>query len=69
MASISELKRMIVNLKMELVEAQIPKGHCPYTYHTALSRYMKDCTMDCDKCRERFMLTMKNRIEKEVEKL
>ena len=69
MAEISELKEMIINLKMQLVKTQIPKGHCPYTYNTALSKRMKDCTMECDKCRERFMAVMRKKITKEVENL
>ena len=69
MADINELKEMIINLKMQLVKAQIPKGHCPYTYSAELAKHMKDCTMDCEKCRERFMAAMKRKITKEVEEL
>lgn len=69
MDKVNELKKIIVDLRMDLIKEQIPKGHCPYTYYTALAKYMKNCTMDCDKCRERFMITMKKRIEKEVERL
>ena len=69
MDKVNELKKIIVDLKMDLIKTQIPKGHCPYTYYTALAKRMKDCTMDCDKCRERFMIAMKKRVIKEVEKL
>lgn len=69
MADISELKEMIVDLKMQLVKTQIPKGCCPYTYSAELAKHMKGCTMDCDKCRERFMVAMRKKIIKEVENL
>ena len=69
MDKVNELKAIIVKLKMDLIKAQIPKGHCPYTYYTALAKRMKDCTMDCDKCREKFMVAIKKQFEKEVEKL
>ena len=32
-ATIEELKEMIVDLKMDLVRANIPSGNCPYAYY------------------------------------
>lgn len=69
MASVEELKEIIIKLKMELVNNKIPKGHCPYTYYTALSKRMKDCDMDCIKCREKFMVEMERYVRKNVEEM
>ena len=33
MASIEELKKIIVDLRMDLVRESIPRGHCPYVYY------------------------------------
>ena len=68
MDKISKLKEMIVNLKMELIEKKVPKGHCPYTYYTQVSRRNVDCT-DCDECRREFIEEIEKNIRKEVENI
>lgn len=35
MAKISELKEMIIDLKLDLIKAGIPQGNCPYAYYQA----------------------------------
>ena len=32
-ATVKELKDIIVDLKMDLVKANIPSGNCPYAYY------------------------------------
>ena len=66
MDKISKLKEMIINLKMELIEKRVPKGHCPYTYYTQVTRRSMGCT-NCVECRREFMEYMKKNIEKEVD--
>lgn len=69
MAKISELKEMIVELKLDLVGANIPHGHCPYAYYHPTTKH-NDCgEIDCDKCRYRFMEDMEIDIRKAVRKL
>ena len=68
MDKVSELKEIIVELKMELIEANIPKGYCPYSYGTPSTKRELDCS-DCEKCRRIFMQDMERDIRAEVEKL
>lgn len=68
MAKISELKEMIVELKMDLIRANIPHGHCPYVYYDPSVNI--DCNeVECDECRRIFMENMEKDIRKEVKKL
>lgn len=70
MDKISELKKIIIDLKMELVEANIPKGYCPYTYCIPSNGIEVNCaTMDCEKCRRNFMKNIEEDIRKEVNSL
>ena len=69
MAKISELKEMIVELKLDLINANIPYGHCPYTYYQPSTKHGDCGEIDCDKCRYRFMEDMERDIRKEVRKL
>lgn len=69
MDKISELKEMIVELKLDLVGANIPYGHCPYAYYHPSTKH-DDCgDIDCDRCRYRFMEDMEREIREEVSKL
>ena len=69
MADINELKEIIIDLKMELIEERIPRGYCPYSVYTPTTeRKEKEC-LDCDKCRRTFMRSMEKDIRAEVEKL
>lgn len=75
MASKKELKEIIVDLKMELVKANIPKGHCPYFYYSTskhISSSEFDCysaDWDCSECTEQFYKDKKEDIEKYVNNL
>ena len=68
MADINELKEMIVDLKMELIEAKIPKGYCPYSLYTPTTKRNPDCS-DCERCRRVFMRDMEKDIRVEVDAL
>lgn len=67
MDKITELKEMIVVLKMNLVANRIQNGCCPYTYYTP--KRTIDCCIGCDDCRKRFMKDMERDIRIEVSKL
>lgn len=60
----AELKERIVELELDLVRAQIPKGHCPYAYYMTQER-PEECD-GCDECQERFMIQMEQRIRAKV---
>lgn len=69
MAKISELKELIVELRLDVIDARIPHGHCPYAYYHPDTKH-DDCgDIDCDMCRHRFMEDMETEIRKEVRKL
>ena len=68
MNKISELKEIIVSLKMDLIEAKIPKGYCPYSYGVPSTKREIDCS-DCEKCRRIFMKDMEKDIRTEIEEL
>ena len=67
MATIEELKEIIIDLKVQLVRTNIPYGHCPYSYYPGISQE-GDCD-DCDKCKRRFFEKYESEIRKDVEKL
>lgn len=69
MAKISELKEMIVELKFDLINANIPYGHCPHAYYHPPIKYGDCGEIDCDMCRRRFMEDMERDIRKEIKKL
>ena len=69
MAKISELKELIVELRLDAINARIPHGHCPYAYYRP-STFHDDCgDIDCTMCRHRFMEDMETEIREEVERL
>lgn len=69
MAKISELKEMLIESKLDVINATIPHGHCPYAYYHPDIKH-DDCgDIDCDRCRYRFMEDMEAEIRKEVKKL
>ena len=69
MAKISELKEMIVESKLDVINATIPYGHCPYAYYHPPIKHGDCGEIDCDMCRRRFMEDMERDIRKEVKKL
>lgn len=68
MASVNELKEMIIDLRMNLVRANIPSGNCPYAYYRTTTEREGDCE-DCDKCSAQFFKDMEYDIRLEVEEL
>lgn len=72
MASEKELKEMIVDLKMELIEANIPKGHCPYFYYSTSKKCHAEVNcneVECDECQRQFYNDKREDIEKYVNNL
>ena len=69
-ATTSDLKQMIVNLKVSNISASIPEGHCPYSYYHR-ENPVKECGGDtsCAKCKQIFLDNMRKEIEAEVAKL
>lgn len=68
MDKVSELKEIIIGLKMELIEADVPDGYCPYSLYKPSTKRKLDCS-DCEKCRRIFMKDMEKDIRAEVEKI
>lgn len=69
MCKIQKLKDLIVELKLDLVDANIPYGNCPYAYYRPSTKH-NDCgEIDCDECRKRFLDDMKKEIVEEVKNL
>lgn len=64
---VEELKEEIVDLRMQLVKANIPDGNCPYAYYT-IEGATGPCH-DCDKCKQNFMESMRKMIEEEVKNM
>jgi hypothetical protein len=65
-ATVKELKDMIVDLRLDLVRANIPSNHCPYACYNR-DNPIEDCySVGCDECRRIFMDNMRKDIEKEV---
>lgn len=69
MANVKELKEMIVNLKVQLVRANIPRGHCPYAYYSTSKKKERSCDIDCDQCQNEFLKDIEKDIREEVDKL
>jgi len=65
-ATIKELKDMIVDLRMDLVDANIPSSHCTYACYNR-ENLIKDCnSIGYGECRRIFMDNMRKDIEKVV---
>ena len=69
MDKVSELKEIIVKLKLELVEERVPKGHCPFTYYKLANGKNVNCDIGCEKCRTLFMKSMEKHIRSKVAEL
>lgn len=68
-ATVEELKDMIVDLKIDLVKANIPKGHCPYAYYP-IEKPISNCDGDiCEDCKKNFFNIMRKAIEEKVKAL
>lgn len=69
MATIEELKEIIIGLKMELAYASVPKGNCPYAYYPLIKEEHDCCEIDCTECKRRFFEKYKETITKQVQEL
>lgn len=71
MASEKELKKMIVELRMDLVKANIPYGNCPYAYYsTSKQKDRENCdNISCNECKSNFLNDIREDIIKEVKQL
>lgn len=65
-----QLKEMIIDLRMQVVQMSIPKGHCPYAYYGLENAPNIDCNeIGCSTCHAQFNQIMRERITKEVKQL
>ena len=56
------LEEAIVGLKLDLIRARIPYGHCPYAYYQPTTKRNIDCNeVGCDKCKRIFMENMEKK--------
>lgn len=68
-ATIEDLKLMLVDAKLALVEERVPRGHCPYAYYD-IGLVKPNCNdVDCDECMEDFFNEYKKQIRLNVETL
>lgn len=67
MATVEELKEIIIDLKLSLAKANIPQGHCPYAYYSNIEQE-GDCD-DCNKCKRQFFEKYEDKVRKAVAEL
>jgi len=68
-ATVKELKDMIVDLRMNLLREEIPRGHCPYFYYPIENAAGECGNVGCNACKMLFFQAMRKEIEKEVKAL
>ena len=58
---------------MDLIRANIPRGHCPYAYYSTSKKSKKDCDydneIDCYVCMRQFLKDKREDINEEVNNL
>ena len=72
MATVKELKNIIVELKVQLRSKDIPYGTCPYALFSLkdMSKRKSDCsTTDCTDCHNEFLRLYRDEVIEEVRKL
>jgi hypothetical protein len=70
MAKISELKEIIVDLRVELHMAQLPYGTCPYRWFGNPTNKELDCNeIDCNVCKRNYFDDYEAKVRKEVKSL
>lgn len=66
MYSREELVERIIDLRVDLIDASIPAGNCPYAYYTKVPRDLNECgDIDCSYCRHKFLKAAREQIKKE----
>lgn len=68
MATIEQLKEIIIELKVDVARARVPYGHCPYAYFTCVETEEECGDCDCTECKCKFFEKYKSIIRQEVEK-
>ena len=67
MATIEELKDIIVDLRIKLLKSQIPEENCIWKYiSTAPGR---NCSYECKTCKEKFFINLEKQIREEINRL
>lgn len=70
MAKISELKEIIVDLKVELHKANLPYGCCPYRWFGNPTNKELDCNeVGCDECKRTYFDDYEAKTRKEIKSL
>ena len=65
----AELKEMIINLRMQNIALQIPKGNCVYAYFGLKDMPDIDCeNVNCDACKQQFFKLKRQEIAETVSK-
>ena len=72
MATIEELKEMLITEKVGRIVNSIPNGHCPNAYYHF--EYETGCESEdendsCFKCKKRFKQAVEKAVREEIEKL
>lgn len=63
-----QLKEIILELRLKLIKASIPKGHCPYAYYNQFENPLGNCD-DCSNCKETFLNKWREIISEELKTL
>ena len=70
MAKISELKEMIIDLRLDLIRSNIPQCNCLYAYYQPTTKRDTNCNeIGCNECKRIFMEDMEKDIRKAVRRL
>lgn len=70
MAKVSELKEMIVDFRVELLEEMLGNSNCPYRTFGNPYNVDLDCNAkSCVECKEEFFERYREEVRKEVRKL
>lgn len=66
----AELKEIIVDLKMQVINLSIPDGNCPYAYYKVKNAPDVDCNnVSCTACKAQFNDLKRKEIEEYVDSL
>lgn len=69
MATVEELKEMIVDLRVEVVKAKIPDMDCPYAHFRSIESPTNCNDAVCEKCKDIFFEKIREKFKKEVAQL
>jgi hypothetical protein len=68
MATVEELKEIIIELKVDLAKARVPYGNCPYAYYPGINGECRE-DGDCSVCKQEFWQRYRAEVEIWAEKL